>query len=227
MPMNRQRWLPPDDFSSEELLSLPAPVRLTAAGLRLYADAAGRERVNARLIHAQLYPLDDAISPADIEDHLLLLADAGFLVLYRSPEGRDLFQIVRWPSTSHEPRSTFPEPDPTTFEKSVGRPPEDFTAVEREGESEESEGEERGGARRARGRARGAGGEGETASNDLPETDDLPPSPFCSTHPKGTSKACRGCGTARLRLEDWQRRHTVRFNPADDFDDGTDTTEEP
>ncbi len=224
MPMNRQRWLPPDDFSSEELLSLPAPVRLTAAGLRLYADAAGRERVNARLIHAQLYPLDDAISPADIEDHLLLLADAGFLVLYRSPEGRELFQIVRWPSTSHEPRSTFPEPDPTAFEKAVGHPPEDFTAVEREGESE---GEERGGARRVRGRARGASGERETASNDLPETDDLPPSPFCSKHPNGTDKPCRACGTARLRKEEWQHRHLVRFQPSDDLDEDTNPTEEP
>lgn len=210
MPMNRQRSLPPDDFTREEMLMLPPEVRLTAEGLRLYADSAGRERVNARLILSQLYPLDDSMTPDQIIDHLLLLDDAGFLCLYRVGD-RDLFQILLWPAVSNERKSDLPPPPPESVRTPSGIRTEELLGVERErgegggGESREARGEWRG---QASGR-----------SGHLPETSDLPPDPFCGEHPDGSDLPCRACGTARLRLERWQRNHVAargpRFEPAD------------
>ena len=45
-----------------------------------------------------------------------------------------------------------------------------------------------------------------------------PSSPFCSKHPEGTEKPCRGCGTARLRHAQFQRDMIDQADLADDLD---------
>lgn len=43
-----------------------------------------------------------------------------------------------------------------------------------------------------------------------PSEADVEPSPFCSQHPNGTTKACGPCGTAKLRHARWMKRAPAR-----------------
>ena len=175
MAMTRRRALTPEAFAREELLSLPPEVRLTEIGLRLYADDHGREKVNARLMLARLYPLDEDKSERTVEEHLLMLDDAGCLVLY-DLGGATFYALTDWPNVDRPQPSRFPAP-PVATDSRGDR--ERFVAGEREGE-----------------RA-GVGGESGPARSDR----DTPPSPFCPAHRAtgGTDDSCRGCGRARLQ----------------------------
>lgn len=68
--MARIRTIKPSIFSSRTVSSWPRDVRWTFAGLMCYADDAGRGLDEARLIKAEVYPLDDAMTPRRIERHL-------------------------------------------------------------------------------------------------------------------------------------------------------------
>ena len=109
MSFNRARSLPPSDFTDPKLAALPALVRLTAAGLRMFADDEGRGLVRLRSLIAELYEYDLSVTEGVMEDHLLQLDDAGWLTLYQA-DGMSLFQIRYWPPVPHMRPSELPAP---------------------------------------------------------------------------------------------------------------------
>lgn len=173
MAMTRRRTVTPEGFAREELLSLPPVVRLTEISLRLYADDHGREKVNARLMLANFYPLDREMTDQTIVEHLLMLDDAGCLTLY-DVDGSTFYAMSEWPTVDRAKPSVFPDPPVATGSR---RPREEFVAGERERE-----------------------GVGEGESGPARTDRDTPPSPFCPTHREtgGTDEPCRGCGRHRM-----------------------------
>jgi hypothetical protein len=180
MAMTRRRTVTPEGYAREELLSLPAAVRLTEISLRLYADDHGRERVNPRLMLASFYPLDREMTDATIVEHLLMLDEAGCLILY-DLDGATFYAITEWPTVDRAKDSRFPDPPLASASR---QPREGFVAGEREREGGERE--------RESGPAR-------------PPREGLPPSPFCPAHRDtgGTEEPCRSCGRHRMQRKVW------------------------
>lgn len=176
MAMTRRRYVTPEGFSRDEILSLPPEIRLTEIGLRLYADDHGRERVNQRLMLARLYPMDREMTEEDIDEHLLTLDDAEAIVLYEV-DGVTYFAVSDWPTVDRPQPSRYPAPPASRTDR------DRFVARER---VREGGGEREG--------AEGESGEGGHARIDR---EGLPPSPFCRNHPDGTDMPCRACGRAR------------------------------
>ncbi len=200
MAMTRRRVVTPEGFSRDELLSLPPAVRLTEIGLRLYADDHGREKVNQRLMLARLYPLDESMTESTIDEHLLMLDDAGAIAVYGAG-GDTFFSVTDWPKVDRPADSRFPPP-PLANNSRTDR--DRFVAGEREREreSEREWGDERGHARTDR--------------------ESGPPDPFCPAHPEGTDDPCRPCGVRRLRRKKWddeqiaEARRSVSFEGVGD-----------
>ncbi|WP_292698078.1 hypothetical protein, partial [Microbacterium sp. 69-10] len=71
-------------------------MRLTEILLRLYADDHGREKVNQRLMLARLYPMDEDMTESTIDEHLLMLDEAGAIVVYDAA-GSTFFAVTEWP----------------------------------------------------------------------------------------------------------------------------------
>ncbi|RRD61359.1 hypothetical protein [Leucobacter sp. OH1287] len=109
MSFNRARSLPPSDFTDPKFAALPALVRMTAAGLRMFADDEGRGLVRLRSMIAEIYEYDLSVTEHVMEDHLLQLDDAGWLTLYQA-DGMSLFQIRYWPPVPHMRPSDLPAP---------------------------------------------------------------------------------------------------------------------
>jgi len=108
----RIRSIKPETWTSHDFTSLPIPARLTYIGLWTYADDEGRGRADARLIRAAIWPLDDDVTVADIEEHLTVLAKQGLIVLYDA-DGVRLFAIPSWRQHQHPRKpqaSKFPAP---------------------------------------------------------------------------------------------------------------------
>lgn len=187
MKINRQRWLPPTDFTDRVFGSLPAPVRVTMAGLRLYVDDEGRAEVRLRRMLAEIYEHDETVTTQDLEGHLLRLDDVDWLRLYVDRHRRSLLQIRFWPAVQHPEPSLFDPPE--GFVKPSRRSQETFTVEERESEEVR------------------VGGPGVRPSRTNYDAGSLePPSPFCSQHqPWGTEEKCGPCGTARMAREIWDR----------------------
>lgn len=217
--IRRRRWIQPEFFTSEDVLALPKDARLTFIGLWLYADDYGRERTNAALIKADIWPLDDDITQGVVEEHLLLLADREMIVFY-TVGGREYFELTGW--TRHQPvhspsRSFIPPPSASQ----ACHKPENYggnlsiltsTLARTEGEEERERELERAteGERESTGEGEGDHGRGESGENGKAPGEGVqggvggPPSPFCSRHPQGTASACKGCGNARLAFRHWQ-----------------------
>ncbi|MEB0201984.1 hypothetical protein QN354_09470 [Cryobacterium sp. 5I3] len=203
--MTRKRDLLPEMFRNEDLLALSVQTRLTAIGLRLYADDHGRETATAALIKAALWPLDTDVTDATINGHLIELDDAGYLDLYQIGP-RTYFQVVEWPRVDHPAVSKIPEAPARDSSRTAREP---FAAGEGEREEKESErySEGEGAWRDAEGAESAEGGYSRTVREDLP------PSPFCRSHPEGTDKPCRNCGTARLRHRSWNDQQLAGVRP--------------
>lgn len=187
MAMTRRRYVTPEGFGREEVVSLPPAVRLTEIGLRLYADDHGRERVNQRLMLARLYPMNAEMSEQDIDEHLLRLDDAGAIAVY-AVDGQTYFSVTEWPSVDRPQPSRFPAP-----------PDPDASRSDREPIANDSW--------RGREREREGVSDREWAESGHARTDreSGPPSPFCPAHEAsgGTDTPCRGCGRARLKRKQW------------------------
>ncbi len=195
MAMTRRRVVTPDGFSRDELLSLPPAVRLTEIGLRLYADDHGREKVNQRLMLARLYPLDEDMTESTIDEHLLMLDDAGAIAVYDAG-GDTFFSVLDWPKVDRPADSRFPPP-PLANDSRTDR--DRFVAGERERERE------------------GERGWGDGRDHAGTDRESGAPDPFCPAHPDGTDDPCRPCGVRRLRRKKWDdeqmenARRSVRF----------------
>lgn len=193
MAMTRRRTVTPEGYSREELLSLPPIVRLTEISLRLYADDHGRERVNSRLMLASFFPLDRDMSETSIDEHLLMLDEAGCLTLY-DLDGSTFYAMAEWPTVDRAKPSRFP--DPPTFANASRSDRDSFVAGERESE---------------RGSERDEGGHARTDR-------DMPPSPFCPAHRAtgGIKDPCRECGRHRLQRRVWDDERMARRREPDD-----------
>jgi len=82
--MPRIRTIKPDAFKSESLSAVSRGARWTFAGLWTYCDDDGLGRAEPRLIKAELYPLDDSTTAADVDSDMNELIDAGCLHTYMS-----------------------------------------------------------------------------------------------------------------------------------------------
>jgi len=176
--------VPPEDWTTEEFMTLSPAVRATMTGLRMHADDQGRENANQRLLWSSIWPLSEEVTEEELVDHLLILAELEWLDLY-SVGQRTYYQVLNWPKVDHGKPSRLPAPPSRTARES-------FAAGEGERASESEWAESAEGVR----------------SRTIPG---LGPSPFCSAHPEGINEPCRDCGTARLRHERWvaERRAEV------------------
>jgi hypothetical protein len=101
----RIRTIKPGFFRSLTVTELPKPTRLTWIGLWTYVDDAGRGVDDARLIKAELWPLDDDYPAKKVEKDLQLLEANGSIRRY-VVDGRKYLAIVEW----HHQRIDKPTP---------------------------------------------------------------------------------------------------------------------
>lgn len=118
----------PDMRKSLTVSSWPIHVRWTFVGLIGYVDDEGRGLDELRLLKAELYPLDDDMTPKKIGTHLAALVDRGPLCRY-SVDGVNYLHITTWTEhqkVSHPTPSRIP-PCPThdKLASDSGAAPED------------------------------------------------------------------------------------------------------
>lgn len=190
MITNSMRPLPPDILLDRRLITLSPEVKWTAIGLRMYVDEHGREVLDPHLLRSAIWPAQPEITTEMVEDHVLLLDQLGYIVIYAAG-GETLFAMARWGKLSHPEPSLYPPPPPDLIQKDSGIRPDRFPAVEWESEGASAEGA-----------SVGAGPSGIDP--------DWFPSPFCSEHPMGIDGDCRQCGTARLRLKLLERQYRAQ-----------------
>lgn len=214
--MRRRRWVHPEFFTSEDVLALPRDARLTFIGLWLHADDFGRQRANAALIKASVWPLDDDITADVVEEHLVQLAERGMVEIYEA-QGREYFGLTgwdRWQPVQNPSQTSIPAPPALTHARTSEQATRGSTESRcSEGEGEGTEGErdegDAGQAREEEAPEQGEEGEGGRGAGTLPaetDPDTSPPDPFCPRHPAGTDKPCKACGNARLAFKAWEAR---------------------
>lgn len=93
--MARIRTIKPSMFSSLTVSAWPTDVRWTFAGLFTYMDDYGRGLDEARLVKAELWPMDDRMTPKKVDEHLALIAKSGPLCRYEVA-GQRYFHITSW-----------------------------------------------------------------------------------------------------------------------------------
>jgi hypothetical protein len=93
--MARIRTIKPNLFTSRTVSRWPIPARWTFAGLFTYMDDKGRGIDEARLVKAELYPLDDVMTVRKVEEHLSLITEHGPLCRY-DVDGERYFHITSW-----------------------------------------------------------------------------------------------------------------------------------
>lgn len=111
------RSIKPEMFRSFTVSGWPVPVRWTFAGLLTYLDDEGRGADDARLIKAEVYPLDDDMTARKVEQHLSTVAGGGPLCRYEVG-GRRYLHITSWaehqrinrPTKSRNPPCPLHEP---------------------------------------------------------------------------------------------------------------------
>lgn len=137
MRMSPLRQVRLDDWASPVMLRVSLPARMTAMLLHLAADGYGRAVVDLPALLARLYPRrDDPVTEADLEAHLLELADAGVLTLYTDAEGRELLEMASPVGVNRRAPSRHPSPSepgcrelprrprrPVGMAETGGRPP--------------------------------------------------------------------------------------------------------
>lgn len=197
----------------------PHESKPTALGLWTRStDVWGRRECDPELIAGELYPGRD--STAMVEEHLLMLAESGFLVLYKA-EGADWIQLLR--PLKADTRGATDDCPPPPQER-----PRRSVAV--------------GGAReRAEERVREQVGEraGQWAEweREQERTAGPPAMPLllqappigCPDHPDGRFADCGPCGTARRRHDRWvaQQRYTQQVTDYDEAHEGQVDDDEP
>lgn len=93
--MARIRSVKPEMRRSRTVCSWPIPVRYTFVGLLGYLDDYGRGIDDPRLVKAELYPIDDEMTPKRVHQHLDVIAERGPLCRYEV-DGEPYIHIVSW-----------------------------------------------------------------------------------------------------------------------------------
>jgi hypothetical protein len=184
------------------------PLEVQATGMKLwgFVDDEGRAELRPDLIAAHVAPGQDAT--ALVEDHLLALAESGFLVMY--PASDRWWIQLRAPLKTPRPLPSECPPEPS------GR----FLAV--------------GGAREgdARDRAREQARREAWAQAEVPRRPDRPavldaPPIGCPEHPDGRFKNCGPCGTARRRHDKWMADRRYIDQLTEFYEAGGEDDDEP
>lgn len=89
--MARIRSVKPEYWADEDLAGVTRDARLLYIGLWNLADEHGRLRGDPRYVKGQLFPYDDDLSPAGVEEFLKELEGASKVLRYRSDGGQYLF----------------------------------------------------------------------------------------------------------------------------------------
>ncbi|MEV8070840.1 hypothetical protein AB0P32_32830 [Streptomyces sp. NPDC085995] len=94
--MARIRTIKPEAFVSESLAAVTLTAERTFFGLLTQADDQGRHRDHAAIIAGQLWVLRPEHTPADVEQDLAQLADAGLICRYTGPDDKRYLHVVTW-----------------------------------------------------------------------------------------------------------------------------------
>ncbi|MEW1550206.1 hypothetical protein [Streptomyces tsukubensis] len=94
--MARIRTIKPEAFVSESLAVVTLTAERTFFGLLTQADDQGRHRDHAAIIAGQLWVLRPEHTPANVEEDLAQLADAGLICRYQGPDHKRYLHIVTW-----------------------------------------------------------------------------------------------------------------------------------
>ena len=93
--MARIRSIKPALYSSLTVCDWPIPIRWTFVGLFTYMDDAGRGIDEPRLVKSELYPLDDAMTPKKVDEHMAAIAADGPLCRYEV-SGKKYCHLTAW-----------------------------------------------------------------------------------------------------------------------------------
>lgn len=142
--MARIRSIKPEIRTSEKVNSWPVEIRYFWVMLWGYVDDYGKGRDNAKLIVADTYPLDDAVTAQDVETWMKVLAKAGVIYRY-AIGGSRYFAVVNWAEhqkPSHPARSVIPDPpqDSGAEQEDSGNPRETFASTAVNGSPEQGAG---------------------------------------------------------------------------------------
>ena len=168
--MPRIRSIKPAFFTSVTIAALALPARLTFVGLWTHVDDEGRCLYDPRLLKAALWPLDDAVSAAAVDDMVLELERHGLVLTY-NVDGRNYLQVINFGEhqrISKPQKSKLPPIPPGTF-RARSAPVPGTVSAGREGKGEEGKGREDDGAR-----AREANGNGAAAAGAPPDVTPAP-----------------------------------------------------
>lgn len=185
----RIRSIKPEFWRSPDISCLAIEDRLLFVGLWSYVDDNGVGEDREAMISADLFADDLARDPretfARVSRGLSKLSEAGRIVRYTVAR-RDFLEITNWSKHQRidkpgKARLPHHHAAGAVIREGVASLPETLAP----GTGDQGTGEQGN-------REQGTGSEGSA---------DAPLSPFCSTHPKGTEKPCRPCGTARAAYE--------------------------
>jgi hypothetical protein len=121
--MSRIRTIKPAFFRSLTIAELDLAARLTFIGLWTVVDDEGKAVDDARLVKAELWPLDDDHDAALVENDLAAIAALGLIEQYQV-DGKRLLRVVNWSEhqvISHARPSSLP--DPGGFPEDSGNDP--------------------------------------------------------------------------------------------------------
>ena len=111
--MARIRSIKPEFNISEAIAELSHATQLHFIKLWTYCDDHGRGLDNPRLVKAAIWPLDEGVTPADVEGWHDELEKRGRIIRY-SWNGKGLFQVVNWSEhqkPQHPAASKYPSCD--------------------------------------------------------------------------------------------------------------------
>lgn len=208
--MARIRTIKPSFFRSDDVSALPLRARLTWIGLWTQCDDQGRTKDHARLIKADIWPLDN-VSLADIEEDLSTLAARGRIVRYEV-DGERYLEVVNWSehqNINRPTKSRIPGPPP----KANGHSPHpvDNSLTEsslstQSGKGREGKGRE--GTRDARARA-------SPPAAAPPEPPSPEPPSRCPEHENHAKPPrCGPCADARRVHDAWEAERNRRIAAA-------------
>jgi hypothetical protein len=192
----RIRSIKPSFFRSEDVSVLPLRARLTWIGLWTQCDDSGRAKDNARLIKADIWPLD-GVTLRDIEEDLETLAGHGRIVRYEV-DGRRYLEIVNWGDHQAIQKPTQSKlPSPSEGRIHSGTPP---VALPDTAEMPTA--------------WKGREGNGEEGTRATAEPPPEPPL-RCPKHLDDPAPPpCGPCGDARRTRERWERDNATRLAAA-------------
>lgn len=179
------------------LRMLPLPVRWTAAGIAALMNGQPMIVASTTLIHANVWGNDPTASPSDVEEHLLLLDESGWLTLEQDP----LDPHITLLTMTHQPpapRLDAQEPPHETRSQATHK-----HSMERGREGERaSESASEG----------GAGRRWDPMYPDPAAPTFNPPPLGCAEHPNNTQQVrCQACAIARSQRDEYIRIYREEF----------------